>query len=316
MRQKDWTMIIAIVGLLATFVTIWLMIDQNDDPQIIVTTTPIPIPNVTPSEIETSSPTPTYTHTPTENPTHTLMPTSTPTLIPPCQVRARPSGAIIREAPGSARPQIGVALSTQEFVVVGRTPNFDWWQISYLDREAWVADRAVERFGDCGNVEVPRLDVTEASPPGNSVLGVSNSSTPTLAPISGNPSTQPPTVAPPAPLSPPPVVPNQCVALDNTTRYPLENFSRPAGTWRDAVSSFTVVGGCVNLIGDRQSGENVYSECYANDALDPVARNDSIKYIQASCSISGSQVTVTLYENAVSDPNGRGVSICFSFTCP
>ncbi len=141
----------------------------------IPTDTPTPLPTDTPPATETppASPTDSATRappipsapsdTPTPDPTATIPPTRGPVIIPadgPCAVT--PSGGIgvnVRRGP-STEYEIMHGLGISEALrVTGRNADNRWWQVEYDDGLfGWVADSAIRRGGDCGDIGIAPVD--------------------------------------------------------------------------------------------------------------------------------------------------------------
>ncbi len=104
-----------------------------------------PNPPVTPSPTPTRHLRPTFTPTPTSTPTDTPTPTpipptptptDTPTPLPPAAIPT--TNMNVRQGPGTNYPIIGSARAGQAYLIIGKNPRGDWWQIDYRGRAGWL----------------------------------------------------------------------------------------------------------------------------------------------------------------------------------
>jgi hypothetical protein len=102
-------------------------IPENPTPVLPPTDTPVP-------------PTDTPAPTPTPEP-----PTPTPTPLP-AQVYAN-QAINVRSGPGVTYARIGTLTPGQRYLVTGKNPVGDWWQIDYNGRIGWVTDSLVVKEG-------------------------------------------------------------------------------------------------------------------------------------------------------------------------
>jgi len=165
---------------------------QPPPPTWTPTATSVQLVNVdaTPTPEPTSPPPPTATLAPTqppasEPPTVTPPPTNTPAPIAKVIVTA--PQANLRQGPGVTYPRAGAVKQGSEFVVLGKNPAGDWWQIQINGQPAWI-------YGNLVRVEnAESVQVAEAIP------------TPPPAP------TQPP--PPPPTATPKPAAPDPCANI-------------------------------------------------------------------------------------------------------
>ncbi|MCP4168518.1 MAG: SH3 domain-containing protein [Chloroflexi bacterium] len=168
--------------LLASFLLLFsltgcALLGEGEEPQPTPTRTPKPTFTVTPagqlanqhlwdadtnqtaatSEAAQALPTDTPTPIPTETPTP-LPPTETP--IPPTPTPVPPSVSItrasvnVRNGPGVAYNVVGSASNGQTFVITGKNPKGNWWQIDFNGKSAWIIDDLVEKQGQIDTVQV------------------------------------------------------------------------------------------------------------------------------------------------------------------
>jgi len=97
------------------------------------------------------------------------LPTSTilPTLVPPrastaCIVRAT-RNANIRNLPGTSNEVVGAAYTNSEFPVIGRVDGNSWWEIEYSGGSGWISSVVVNTEGDCANIPLRSVAITDAS---------------------------------------------------------------------------------------------------------------------------------------------------------
>ncbi len=136
----------------------------------------VALPTDTPTLVPTDTPIP-------EPPTPTPEP-PTPTPVPAAVIINRDT-VNIRQGPGVSYPVVGRASSGQQFIITGKNPAGDWWQIDFNGKTGWIIDRLVDKAGQIDLVEV--VASIPAPPP-----------TPTPRP----PTPTPVPTAPPAPAFP------------------------------------------------------------------------------------------------------------------
>ncbi len=93
-------------------------------------------PTWTPSPAQTPKPparTPKPTWTP--SPTRTRKPTSTPRPKPIVIIN---NNMNVRAGPGTNYSIIGAATLSQQFVITGKNPAGDWWEIDYNRKKGWI----------------------------------------------------------------------------------------------------------------------------------------------------------------------------------
>lgn len=134
------------------------------------------LPTDTPTPVPTATPIP-DTPTPTPEP-------PTPTPVPPAVIINRDT-VNVRQGPGTNYPIVGRASNGQQFVITGKNPGGDWWQIDFNGKSGWIIDRLVDKQGQIDLVQV--VASIPAPPP-----------TPTPRP----PTPTPVPTAPPAPAFP------------------------------------------------------------------------------------------------------------------
>jgi hypothetical protein len=147
-----------------------------------VDATPTPEPTAAP----TQPPAPTPTPAP-EQPTDTPPPPPTDTPAPVAKVIVTAPQANLRQGPSTSHPKAGVVKQGDEFVILGKNPAGDWWQIQVNGQPAWIYDNLVRTENADG------VQVAEAIP------------TPPPA------ATQPP--PPPPTATPKPAAPDPCANI-------------------------------------------------------------------------------------------------------
>ncbi len=176
MPRHKWPVLLASFLLLFTLAGCALL-GESEEPEPTPTRTPAPTFTVTPegqlanqhlwdadtsqaaatSEAAQALPTDTPTPIPTETPTP-LPPTETP--IPPTPTPVPPSVSItrasvnVRNGPGVAYNVVGSASNGQTFVITGKNPKGNWWQIDFNSQSAWIIDDLVEKQGQIDTVQV------------------------------------------------------------------------------------------------------------------------------------------------------------------
>ncbi|MFP4322035.1 MAG: SH3 domain-containing protein [Anaerolineales bacterium] len=152
-----------------------------------LTITLTPTPTITPPMPDTATPqpgTPTQTPEARTSPAPTTAPVTPPpspspsaTIMPgrvvipddgPCVVTPLGDvGVNIRRGPGTAFEIIDGLTVNALATVIGRNADNSWWQIEYEDGFfGWVADRAIERGGDCSDIGVATFDAPFSEPGG------------------------------------------------------------------------------------------------------------------------------------------------------
>ncbi len=120
----------------------------------------VALPTDTPTPIPTDTPIP-DTPTPTEPP-----PTATP--VPPSVVVTRPS-VNFRRGPGTNYGVLGQGSNGEKYVITGKNPRGDWWQIDVNGQDGWVSDGIVDKEGQLDTVQVvaaiPPAPTTAPRPP-------------------------------------------------------------------------------------------------------------------------------------------------------
>ncbi len=146
--------------------------------------TPTPEPTAAPTQPPTPEPTqPPAPAQPTDTPPSP--PTDTP--APVAKVIVTAPQANLRQGPGTTHPKAGVVKQGDEFVILGKNPAGDWWQIQVNGQPAWI-------YGNLVRAEnADSVQVAEAIP------------TPPPAP------TQPP--PPPPTATPKPAAPDPCANI-------------------------------------------------------------------------------------------------------
>ena len=149
-----------------------------------VEATPTPAPTAVPTQPPVTQP----TQPPApEQPTNTPPPPPTDTPVPVAKVVVTAPQANLRQGPSTSHPKAGVVKQGNEFVVLGKNPAGDWWQIQINGQPAWI-------FGNLVRVENP--DIVQVA---------ENIPTPPPAP------TQPP--PPPPTATPVPSAPDPCASI-------------------------------------------------------------------------------------------------------
>ncbi|MCD6290177.1 MAG: SH3 domain-containing protein, partial [Anaerolineae bacterium] len=128
-----------ILGALLTIVLVALL--SACAPKISLHPTPTPSPTpvikLRPTFTPTPTPKPEPTDTPTPiPPTPTPSPTNTPTPLPPAAIPT--TNMNVRKGPGTNYPIIGAARAGQVYLITGKNPRGDWWQIDYRGRAGWL----------------------------------------------------------------------------------------------------------------------------------------------------------------------------------
>ncbi len=100
---------------------------------------------VLPTDTPTPPPPPTDTPTPTEPP-------PTPTPVPPAVVANQVVN--VRSGPGTTYPILGKAQPGQRFLITGKNPKGDWWQIDFNGKSGWIIDTLVTKEGQIDTVQV------------------------------------------------------------------------------------------------------------------------------------------------------------------
>lgn len=204
MRTKTWQVLL--VGVLLLFVLGGCsLLGAKEAPKPTPTRTPLPTFTPTPEgqvanqqlwDVDTSQPAATNevavalpTDTPTPIPTATSIPdTPTPTPVPPTPTPVPPSVVVtrptvnVRRGPGTNYGVLGQASNGQKFVITGKNPRGDWWQIDYNGKDGWVSDGIVDKEGQLDTV----LVVASIPPPPKP-----KPKPPTATPVPAQP-TQPP----------------------------------------------------------------------------------------------------------------------------
>ena len=175
MRTKKWQVLL--VGVLLVFVTSACSLGSQEQPEPTPTRTPLPTFTPTPEgrvaneqlwEVDTNQPEATNvvvvalpTDTPTPIPTATLIPdTPTPTSPPPTATPVPPSVVItrptvnIRRGPGTNYGVLGQGRNGEKFIITGKNPRGDWWQIDFNGQAGWVKDDIVDKEGQLDTVQV------------------------------------------------------------------------------------------------------------------------------------------------------------------
>lgn len=190
MRTKKWQVLL--VGVLLVFVTSACSLGSQEQPEPTPTRTPLPTFTPTPEgrvaneqlwEVDTNQPVATNvvvvalpTDTPTPIPTATLIPdTPTPTSPPPTATPVPPSVVItrptvnFRRGPGTNYGVLGQGANGQKFIITGKNPRGDWWQIDYNGQDGWVSDGIVDKEGQLDTVlvvaSIPAAPTPKPKPP-------------------------------------------------------------------------------------------------------------------------------------------------------
>jgi hypothetical protein len=154
--------------------------------------TSVPLVNVDatstpePTAAPTQPPAPTPTPAP-EQPTDTPPPPPTDTPAPVAKVVVTAPQANLRQGPSTSHPKAGVVKQGDEFVILGKNPAGDWWQIQVNGQPAWIYDNLV-RTENADGVQV--ADAIPTPPPA---------------------ATQPP--PPPPTATPKPAAPDPCANI-------------------------------------------------------------------------------------------------------
>ncbi|GAB4563896.1 MAG: hypothetical protein Kow0047_13190 [Anaerolineae bacterium] len=154
-RYRHWIAIAAVL-IVATMLT-------SCGIRIVIATTPTPPPPTpTPKLRPTFTPTPTPAQgtqaqatgqvVPIETPTPVPTPTDTPTPMPPAAVPN--TNMNVRAGPGTNYPIIGAARAGQTFLITGKNPQGDWWQIDYNGRTGWLYAPLTVPQGDVSQIQV------------------------------------------------------------------------------------------------------------------------------------------------------------------
>ena len=130
----------------------------------------------------------------TEQPAQPAEPTATETPAPPADPAVVTNqGMNVRSGPGTNYAVIGSATAGQRFIVTGKNPQGDWWQVNFNGQNGWVFGSLVSAQ-NTGGVQVaanipapPPPTATPVPPP------------PTATPVPAQPTQPPPPTAPPAP---------------------------------------------------------------------------------------------------------------------
>jgi len=147
-----------------------------------VDATPTPAPTAAPTQPPAPEQQPTQPPA-SDQPTDTPPPAPTDTPAPVAKVIVTSPQANLRQGPSTSHPRAGVVKQGDEFVVLGKNPAGDWWQIQVNRQPFWI-------FGNLVRVENPDIvQVAEAIP--------------TPLPVATNPPPPPPTNTP-APAAPDP----------------------------------------------------------------------------------------------------------------
>jgi uncharacterized protein YgiM (DUF1202 family) len=151
------------------------VIDPADPTATPVLPTPTPLPTPTAANIPTPSPTLTPSPAATPTPEPTATPTSTPTPVLPIAIIST-NGLNVRSGPGVAYPAIGLAVSGQEFEILGQ--NGGWWLVRYPGQTAnqgWIS-------GDYVTTQhVDNVQIVVAPPPPAPTPTFTSMPTPTTA---------------------------------------------------------------------------------------------------------------------------------------
>ncbi len=135
----------------------------------VVVVTATPIPTITPIP---SLPPPTPSFTPA--PTFTPKPTNSPTTEPSATFTPVPAEArvvlirrqALRRGPGANHAVVDMADREMEFLVLGKSLNGDWWQVSYEGRPVWISALYADDF----NTENIRIAATPTPLPSPTVV--------------------------------------------------------------------------------------------------------------------------------------------------
>lgn len=157
----------------------------------------------------TSTPPPTYTSVPPtpklNMPTVTpLPPTDTPTSVPPTPTPRVPTVEIggtamnVRGGPGVNYVVVGTAQPGQRYVVTGKNPQGDWWQINFRGEYAWVFAQLVTAT-DAESVRMVRK-IPTPPPTATPVPPTPTRVVPTATSIPATATSVAPTPVPPTPV--------------------------------------------------------------------------------------------------------------------
>jgi len=98
---------------------------------------------------------PTDTPTPPPPPTNTPEPTPEPPTATPVPVSVIAKQLVnVRGGPGTSYGVLGKAQPNQKFLVTGKNPQGDWWQIDFNGQPGWIIDRLVTTEGQADTVQV------------------------------------------------------------------------------------------------------------------------------------------------------------------
>ncbi len=129
-----------------------------------------------------------------EQPAPPAEPTATETPAPPADPAVVTNqGMNVRSGPGTNYGVIGSATAGQRFIVTGKNPQGDWWQVNFNGQNGWVFGPLVSAQ-NTGGVQVAANIPAPPPPPATPVPPP-----PTATPVPAQPTQPPAPTAPPAP---------------------------------------------------------------------------------------------------------------------